>query len=70
MIKKLAYKIVYKDLMKNELFTGKYDAVHDDPSWMLAMSIVLDFIAYYAGKAEEFSEMFYENMEKSENNVE
>lgn len=68
-IKKYAYKIVYKDLIKNEgLFVGKYDAKHGGESFMYGVSFVMESIAYSVSEdtGETFIDLFFGNLIASE----
>ena len=69
LIKKCAYKIVYKDLIKNEgLFVGKYDAKHGGESFMYGVSFVMESIAYGISKdvGDEYFDLFLNNLIASE----
>jgi hypothetical protein len=67
--KKVAYKIVFDDLCKIGLFTGKYDAANGNEHYMYGVSVVMEFIAM--GISDEchnkFDELFIKNMLESEN---
>lgn len=63
-----AYKIVFEDLKKCELFTGKYDARHGSEKYMHGISIVMNVIALGVSENvyDEFDTMFINNMIESE----
>lgn len=66
--KSMAYKIVLKDLMEVDMFCGKYDAKNGNQSFMYGVSTVMENIAGHVSDecADEFSEIFFQNMTKSE----
>ena len=68
MIKQLAYWIVFRDLQKNSMFNGIYDARSGDPNFMYGISIVMEQIAYKVGEkvGDEFASEFTDNMIFSE----
>ena len=58
LIKKYAYKIVYKDLIKTEgLFIGKYDEKHGGKEFMSGIYFVMGYIAYRV--SEDIGDAFY-----------
>lgn len=67
-LKKLAYKIVLKDLCKCSLFVGRYDAKHSDDHFMYGINTVMETIAYSVSDkvGDEFSDNFMKNMITSE----
>lgn len=68
-IKRHAYKIVYKDFIKYEgLFVGKYDAKHGGESFMYGVSFVMEAIAYSISDeaGEAFIDLFFSNLIASE----
>jgi len=68
MIKQLAYWIVFRDLQKNSMFNGIYDARNGDPHFMYGISTVMEQIAYKVGEkvGDEFALEFTDNMIFSE----
>ena len=60
------WKDVYEELVKIPLFVGNYDAKHGKKAFMHGISAVMEYIAYEAGKQEEYDEMFLKNILKSE----
>ena len=68
-IKKYAYKIVYKDLIKHEgLYIGKYDAKNGGKGFMNGISFVMESIAYSISEdtGEAFIDLFFGNLIVSE----
>lgn len=68
-IKRNAYKIVYKDLIKQEgLYIGKYDAKHGRENFMYGVSFVMESIAYGISKdvGDEYFDLFLNNLIASE----
>ncbi len=61
---------VYKELIGCNMFAGKYDAKNARKDFMYGIATVMEWIAYSAGKYDEFESMFYKNMEKSEEKTE
>lgn len=64
MRKKKAYKIVYRDLMKVDLFRGHYDAKNGkEDGYMYGISSVMENIAFRVSeeKANEYMEIFATN---------
>lgn len=68
MIKKLAYRIVMKDLMKCPMFRGNYDAKNGNDHFMYGISTIVEFVAYGCGEKfyDKFEEMFFANLRKSQ----
>lgn len=68
-IKKLAYKIVFKDLKKCPMFVGTYDGRNGKHRFMYGISTVMESIAYSISEktGDEFCDTFIENMIESEN---
>ena len=58
LIKKHAYKIVYKDLIKTEgLLIFKYDEKHDGKEFMSGIYFIMGYIAYRV--SEDIGDAFY-----------
>lgn len=58
LIKKYAYKIVYKDLIKTEgLLIFKYDEKHGGKEFMSGVYFVMGYIAYRV--SEDIGDAFY-----------
>ena len=68
MIKRIAYWIVFKDLTKNNMFNGIYDARNGNANFMYGMAIVMEQIAYNVSTkiGDEFASNFTDNMIFSE----
>ena len=68
MNKKEAAKIILKELEKISLFTGKYDAVNGNESYMHGISAVMECIAGFVSAETEdvFHDKFVSNMIESE----
>jgi hypothetical protein len=68
MDKQTAYKIVFDDLCKCDMFKGIYDAEHGSDKYMHGVSAVMESIACNVSEEcyETFSDMFITNMCKSE----
>ena len=68
MIKSIAYWIVLKDLTKNGMFNGTYDAINGDATFMYGMALVMEQIAYNISTkiGDEFASNFTDNMILSE----
>lgn len=64
LLKKIAYKIVYDDLMKCNICKGIYDAKHGTDSFMHGISLVMEAIAYQVNEKtlDEFNNIFMDNM--------
>ena len=67
--KKDAYLTVLNDLMECDLFVGRYDARNGNRHFMRGICTVMEFIAIQAG-VENLTDVFYDNMQKSEEKVE
>lgn len=67
-IKRIAYWIVLKDLTKNGMFNGTYDARNGNASFMYGMAVVMEQIAYNVSTkiGDEFASNFADNMILSE----
>ena len=68
-IKKYAYKIVYKDLIKTEgLFIGKYDEKHGGKEFMSGVYFAMGHIAYSVSEdtGDAFYGLFISNLIASE----
>lgn len=68
MFKRLAYYIVYTDLIKIDLFKGKYDAKNGSKHYMNGIATVMEVIALRASEAtyEKQVNLFIDNLLKSE----
>ena len=71
MLKRLAYKIVYDDLTKEDacgMFVGKYDAKNGSDPFMNGIWTLMSFIAYEVSEknGDRFNELFVANLEESE----
>ena len=62
---KKAYRLVFKDLSKIDMFRGLYDAKNGDESFMYGVSTVMGTVAFEA-EDFDFEEKFIENMTNSE----
>ena len=69
MTKAEAFRIVYNELVKQNMFTGNYDAKHGNFAFMCGINTVMEVIADEAGCLEKFEEMFNHNMVESERKV-
>ena len=71
MTKKEAFEIVFDELTRIDLFTGKYDAKHGDENLMYGISTVMEYIAYQIDEKvyQNFENEFIKNMIKSKNKV-
>ena len=71
MIKKIAYKIVFKELSKYGMLVGKYDAKHSTEDFMYGISTVMEKIAYSIDDktGQAFEDKFIKNMIESEKNT-
>lgn len=65
MDKQQAFEIVYEELSKHPMYTGKYDTRHAKPNFMYGIASVMEHIAFKAGKLEEYTELYFKNYEKS-----
>lgn len=63
-----AYRIVFADMTKVNLFKGIYDGKNGNKSFMYGISTVMEYIASNVNKqtVDNFSEIFIKNMIKSE----
>ncbi len=68
--KREAYKIVLNDMVSSGcgLFVGRYDGKNGNPHFMYGIGTIMEWIARQISAEQfiEFSNMFYKNMEKSE----
>ncbi len=55
-----AYKIVYDDLCKNDLFNGK-NLEKYETDFMLGIYTLMEYIATKANKVEDFDDRFVDN---------
>ena len=70
MNKQEAFKIVYDEMIKCQLFCGVYDAKNGNLHFMYGISTVMEQIAYEAGGDKllyDFQDKFDYYMRKSEN---
>ena len=60
-----AYKLVYNDLRKVNLFRGVYDARHGDEHFMYGIQTVMEIVAF---EAEDFGfdDLFLDNLTYSQ----
>lgn len=67
-IKRLAYKIVFNDLKKINIYCGIYDAKNGEPNFIYGIWTIMEHIAYEADERRvgEFNELFSDNMDTSE----
>lgn len=67
-----AYKIVFDDLIKCDLFKGIYDAKHGEDSYMYGVSAVMENIAMNISEDcyDKFEDEFMKNMTESQNRAE
>lgn len=67
MDKRKAYEIVMKDLMKNSVFYGNFDAKNGDIRFMYGVQTVMEEIAYNCNPViyEVFNDYFTDNLIKS-----
>lgn len=68
MLKRLAYKIVFNDLKKIDVYCGVYDAKNGNPGFMYGIWTIMEHIAYEADERRvgEFNGLFSDNMDISE----
>lgn len=68
MDKQEAFKIVFEELKKCPLFTGKYDTKNGNPIFMHGIAAVMESIAYQIDEetGDIFSDMFIKNMIEEE----
>lgn len=59
-----AYKAVYNDLMKVDLFRGHYDARHGNQVYMHGVCTVMENIALHVSEktANEYTKIFFNNI--------
>ena len=71
MRKKKAYEIVYRDLMKVDLFRGHYDAKNGSPVYMHGICTVMENIALHASEetANQFMQEFINNIQDAKKKV-
>ena len=71
MNKKEAYKIVYDDLIQNELLIGKYDAENGSEDFMDGIWVMMEIIASNISDETlyEFDEIFLNNLKQSEDKI-
>lgn len=64
---KEAYKLVFEDLRKCDMFIGKYDARNGNPNFMYGICTVMENIAYTISEevGKKYSDLFSENMQTS-----
>jgi len=64
---KEAYKLVFEDLKKCDMFIGKYDAKNGNTNFMYGIGTVMENIAYTISEevGKEYSDLFSENMQAS-----
>lgn len=67
MLKRLAYKIVFNDLKKINMYCGVYDAKNGSRDFMYGLWTIMEHIAYEADKrrVDEFNGLFSDNMDRS-----
>ena len=65
MNKKEAYKIVFDDLTKYNLYNGICDAENGNKHFMYGIGCVMETISFNAG-IDNFGDIFYKNLIKSE----
>lgn len=63
-----AYRIVFANMTKIDLFKGIYDGKNGNEHYMFGISAVMEHIAYNIDEetGDNFSETFIDNMIKSE----
>lgn len=64
-MKTLFWKIAYKHLTTLRLFCGIYDAKNGNESFMHGVCNVMEYIAFKAGKLDDFGDMWDANIRKS-----
>ena len=64
MNKQEAFKIVFEELKKCSLFTGKYDTKNGNEHFMYGIATVMESIAYQINEetGDTFSDTFIKNM--------
>lgn len=65
MNKEEAYRIVYNDLIKNEMFTGHFDAKYGNQSFMFGIETVMESIANECGEIDNYQVIFEKNFVES-----
>lgn len=67
-----AYKTVFDDLIKCDMFKGIYDAKHGTDSFMYGVATVMENIAINVSEDcyEKFDDEFMENMTESQKRAE
>lgn len=63
-----AFKIVFDELQKVDMFTGKYDARNGNTYFMYGIAVIMEYIAYSIDitTGNKFTETFDRNMDESE----
>ena len=71
MRKKKAYAIVYRDLMKVDLFRGHYDAKNGNQVYMHGICTVMENIALHVSEetANQFMQEFINNIQDAKKKV-
>lgn len=64
--RKKAFKTVLKSLSGIPLFRGMYDAEHGNDIFMYGIETVMEMVADGAGCLEKYEDMFWGNMQTSE----
>ncbi len=73
LIKKLAFKVAYRELSKCSMCAGHYSGSPSAERFMYGVATVMESIAYFAGGdklADKCSSLFTKNMVNSEKNWE
>lgn len=60
------WEVVYNELTQMPMLTGSYDAKNGNKSFMYGISTVMECVACFADKEEEFEKLFCDNMIESE----
>lgn len=72
-IKRDAYRVVYEDILAHapSMFMGRYDAINGNRHFMYGVETVMEYIAYNVSEhtADTFSNMFLDNMDLSEHEL-
>ena len=68
---KQTIKELVEKMSKCNLFIGKYDAKNGNENFMYGVLAVMEYLTYMVSEEyrEKFSEMFFENMIDSEENM-
>lgn len=66
-MQRLIWLYVYKRLIKCPMFVGRYDHDHCNPHFVHGVSTVMEYIAKYANREEEYEDMWLKNVEISKN---